>query len=73
MNFKKFAQAAWFGPLNVEGLNFVDDDLDLGNRPIHSISEQDFAVQLRLTEERRRAVEWLVGNDEVYSNVDLST
>lgn len=73
INFRAFAQEAWFGPLDITGLSLIDDDLAFGNQPIGSISGHDFSMQQRLTEERRRAVEWLVGNDTIYSGVDLST
>jgi hypothetical protein len=73
MNFQEFAQTAWFGPLNVQGLQFVNDDLSVGGMAISEANEEARGMCRLITMNRRRAAEWLLGKTEIYSEVDLST
>jgi hypothetical protein len=73
LNFQEFAEVAWFGPLKVEGLRFVDGDLSIGGEPISKADEQARGMCRFTTMNRRRAAEWLIGQTDVYSEVDLST
>ena len=73
LNFEEFAKSAWFGPLNVEGLRFVGGDLSVGDVAISEADEEAIGICRLITMNRRRAAEWLLGQSEVYSAVDLST
>lgn len=73
LNFEEFAKTAWFGPLNVEGLRFVGGDLSIGGVAISAADEEARGMCRLTTMNRRRAAEWLLGQSEVYSEVDLST
>ena len=73
LNFEEFAKTAWFGPLNVEGLRFVNGDLDVGGVALSEANETSRGVCRLMTQQRRRAAEWLHGQTAIYSEVDLST
>lgn len=73
LNFEEFAKTAWFGPLNVEGLKFVRGDLSIGGVAISDAGEETRGMCRLTTVNRRRAAEWLLGQTEIYSEVDLST
>jgi len=73
MNFVEFAKTAWFGPLKVEGLRFASNDLSIGGFAISEASDEARGLCRMITVNRRRAAEWLLGQSEVYSEVDLST
>jgi hypothetical protein len=73
LDFETEAKAAWFGPLNVDGLRFVQRDLSIGGVAISECEEQPRQLCRLITVNRRRAAEWLCGQCEAYSEVDLST
>jgi Domain of unknown function (DUF4272) len=73
LNFVDFAMTAWFGPLNVEGLKFVNSDLSIGGYSISEASDEARHTCRLITMNRRRAAEWLLGQTKIYSDVDLST
>lgn len=73
LNFSDFAKTAWFGPLNVEGLRFMNGDLSIGGYAISEAGDEARSLRRLITINRRRAAEWLLGQNETYSEVDLST
>lgn len=73
LDFQKFAQEAWFGPLDVSGLRFIDQDLAIGQNEISQTSDEDFRQCMSITSERHQAANWLVGDDQTYSEVDTGT
>jgi hypothetical protein len=73
MNFRKFAAAAWFGPLNIEGVRLVEDDLAIGDRPIASADPDRVSAASSAAMERHRAVNWLLGEEPIYSRVQTNT
>jgi hypothetical protein len=73
MDFQDFAKTAWFGPLNVEGLRFANGDLSIGGMPISKASEATRGICRLIAINRRHTAEWLLGQTEIYSEVDLST
>lgn len=71
MDFAAFAQTAWFGPLDVSGLPFVENDL-----AVHGVAlskAADWKIILSIAMERHQAANWLVGRDAVYSAVGTDT
>ena len=73
MDFQSFARDAWFGPLDVTGLRFIDNDLAIGEAPIVEADEGDFALCIEATMERHQAINWLIGQHELYSEVTADT
>ena len=73
MNFREFALTAWFGPLSIEGVRLIDDDLAVGDRPIASADPDRVNACASAAMERHLAINWLNGYGEVYSETDVST
>jgi hypothetical protein len=73
MDFRKFAETAWFGPLRIEGIPLAEHDLAIDGVPIAKAPEQRFRQCQSIAMERHQAINWLQGWDEIYSEVDTST
>lgn len=73
MDFVTFAQTAWFGPLETEGLRFVAGDLAIGSRPLGAAAEESWREVMSIVRERQQAANWLTGQDPVYSEVTCDT
>jgi hypothetical protein len=73
MDFLSFSRTAWFGPLPVAESMLIEGDLKTLSVGIHTASEADRHLCLRIAIERQRAANWLIGGDAVYSETDTST
>lgn len=73
MDFADFARTAWFGPFDIEGVALADGDLSIGGAPIAKAPGDALQIASSIALERHRAFNWLIGYDEVYSEVDTST
>ncbi|RYD82987.1 MAG: DUF4272 domain-containing protein, partial [Verrucomicrobiaceae bacterium] len=73
MDFRKFAETSWFGPLRIEGIPLGEDDLAIDDVPIAKAPQERFWQCRSIATERHQAINWLQGWDEVYSEVDTST
>jgi hypothetical protein len=73
MNFRDFARTAWFGPLNIEGVRLVGDDLAVGDSAIANADPDAVGAAQSAAEERHKAINWLHGHALWYSEVDTST
>ena len=74
MDFVEFAKKSWFGPLELHGLRFVENDLAIGDKPIkYRASEESWQECLSIAQERHRAANWLYGQAEIYSEVTTDT
>ncbi len=73
MNFREFANTAWFGPLSLMGLRLVSDDLEVRGVPVWDASEEDWREVLSIARERQQAANWLTGQEMVYSEVTCDT
>ncbi|WP_395736659.1 DUF4272 domain-containing protein [Prosthecobacter sp.] len=73
LDFAKFAETAWFGPLNIEGIALEDGDLAINGMAISKASAEQLASAMSIARERHRAFNWLLGHAEIYSDVDPST
>jgi hypothetical protein len=73
MDFADFARTAWFGPLNIEGVALAESDLSIGGAPIARAAADALRTASSIAVERHKAFNWLLGYDEVYSEVDTST
>lgn len=73
MDFVEFAKTCWFGPLELSGLRFVENDLAIANMTLCQASEEAWRECQSIAQERHQAANWLVGYDEVYSEVTTDT
>jgi hypothetical protein len=73
MDFISFARTAYFGPLDVEGLELVRDDLAIDGRPLMDVGETRWRECLSIARERQQAANWLCGQETLYSDVTCDT
>lgn len=73
LDFADFAKTAWFGPLSLDGLRLVENDLAIGDQPISKTRIEDISLVLSTAQERHRAINWLVGESAIYSETETST
>ncbi len=73
MPFAQVGKSAWFGPLAVENLRLIDGDLAIGNAPIAHAPREHVALCNSIAQERHKAINWLLGDSECYSQTDTST
>lgn len=73
LDFAKFAQTAWFGPLNIEGVALVNKDLSIHGKSINQAPQDAIRAATSIAMERHRAFNWLLGYGTIYSEIDTST
>lgn len=73
LDFPTFALRASFGPLDVSGLPFVEGDLAIDGVPLGRVPEERWRACLSIAGERHRAANWLLGFEELYSEVTADT
>lgn len=72
MDFGKYNEKPWYGP-PVEGIPFSEDDLAIDGLPIAKAPTSRLRECQSIAMERHRAINWLEGWHETYSEVDTST
>lgn len=73
IDFVSFASTAYFGPLNVGGLEFAGGDLAIDGRPLMDVAEARWRECLSIAQERQRAANWLCGQEALYVDVTCAT
>lgn len=74
MDFRKFNEKPWYGaPVSLEGVPLAEDDLAIDGVPIARAPTSRFRQCQSIAMERHKAINWLLGLDETYSEVDTST
>jgi hypothetical protein len=73
MDFAEFARTAWFGPLNIQGVALAESDLSICGVPITRAAADKMRTASSIAVERHKAFNWLLGYDDIYSEVDTST
>jgi hypothetical protein len=71
--FEQALQDAWFGKLPLDGVRFAEGELAIGEHAVGNAPQQVLLPCMQVVQERHRAVNWLCGDDEVYSRVDTPT
>ena len=64
---------ATFAPLTTEGLPLAEDDLAVGGEPLSRADDELVQLTRSTAAERRLAVAWLRGEEELYSEGPLDT
>jgi hypothetical protein len=73
MDYPGFVERASFGPLSIEGVVLAENDLAIDGVPISEAPTDRVRECQSIAAERHRAINWLLGWHEVYSEVDTST
>lgn len=73
MNYREFSQDCWFGSFDIDGVTLARDDLAIDGQPIHLAPDNAVARAESIALERHQAINWLLGWDPLYSDVDTST
>ena len=73
LNFREFAATAWFGPLRLDGVRLIEEDLAIGDHPIAAAPSDFVGSVTSAAMERHVAINWLEGYSEVYSETDVAT
>ncbi len=67
MDFVAFAPTAWCGPMDLSLARLIDNDLEVNGARIDESPEPAWRIAAGIMQERRQAVEWLLGGDALYS------
>ena len=71
-NFRSLAEHNRVGPAQM-GIHFAEDDLAIGDLPILQAAESDVDLVNSLAHERQKALDWLLGQEILYSQVTPDT
>lgn len=72
IDFRKTAETSWF-PLTTDGIALAEGDLAIGGLPLSRAQDSSWHVAMSIARERHQAVNWLLGDGALYSEVDTST
>jgi len=73
LDFAKFCETAWFGPLPLDGVRLVEGDLAIGKLPISRAAEHDVRNAMSAAQERHQAANWLLDASSLFSETGTST
>jgi len=73
LDFKEFAQTAWFGPLDLKGLPFMQGDLAIQGKRLDRASEDEVSSANSAAQERHQATNWLWEGPDKYSDASVAT
>ncbi len=71
--FGAFAKDAWFGPLDISYVRLMQGDLAVGNQPLIRAAPEQVGALASVARERHEAINWLLGQDPLYSRVSANT
>ena len=71
-DFRLLAETNRVGPAQM-GIRFVEDDLAIGDLPISQAAQTDVDLVNSLAHERQKALDWLLGQGTLYSQVTPDT
>jgi len=73
MDFVAFSKKSWLGEFDISRFRILDNDLAIGNAAIADAPADEVGRVQSLAMERHLAINWLMGDAELYSDVDTST
>lgn len=73
LDFPEISRTAWFGPLELTGVELAERDLSIHGLPIHRADEVAIRETSSIAMERHLAINWLCGFSSLYSETDIST
>ena len=69
----EFVKKAWFGPLSLDGLDLCEKDLAIQGVPISQATAEQWRTVMSIAQEQHQAVNWLEGQEALYSEVTTDT
>ena len=63
----------WFGTFDIDHFRIIERDLAIGNVPIFKADASEVSRVNSLAMERHLAINWLLGDSEIYSETEDST
>ena len=73
MYFGAFAKDAEVGPLDISYVRLMQGDLAVGNQPLIRANPEEVGAVASVARERHEAINWLLGQDPLYSRVSADT
>lgn len=73
LDFPKFCNTAWFGPLSLVGVRLLEHDLAVGGSPISRAPVELVQMATSIARERHQVANWLVDASIPFSETDTST
>lgn len=73
MDFVEFSRNCWFGSFDLSKFQVVKGDLALGGVRIDKAGPEAVGKASSTAMERHTAINWLLGESELYSETDTST
>jgi uncharacterized protein DUF4272 len=73
MDFVSYVSACNWGPLRLDHVDILDRDLAIDGVRLDKLEYPAFRNALSITQERHRALNWLLGLETVYSKVTTDT
>ena len=72
LDLASFARTAWWGPVELDSSMLADGDLAIDGAPIARATPDAIRRVTSIAVERHQAINWLNGDDVLYSEVDVS-
>lgn len=73
MDFLAFSKECWFGSFDITGIRLIDNELAIGENSIDKAHKDLVSAAHSAALERHLAINWILGDSEVYSDTDTST
>ena len=73
MDFVAFSKKSWLGEFDISRFRIIDNDLAIGDTAIADASPDEVQRVQSLAMERHLAINWLMGDADLYSDTDTST
>lgn len=73
MDFTEIIQQPWFGLTDLTAFHLINGDLAIGGQRIDKAPAKAFSQTMSIARERHQAINWLLGHNPIYSEIDTST
>lgn len=73
INFETYVEACTWGPLSLAEIELVDGDLAIAGARLDRVDESTVRNLISITQERHQALNWLLGEESIYSQVTTDT
>jgi len=73
MNLVAYVETCAWGPLRLDELEILDNDLAINGVRIDKLKDRKYHEVLSITQERHQALNWLEGFEQIYSQVTTDT
>lgn len=72
-DFVAFSKQCWFGSFDLSPFRIIENDLAIGDHPISAADPELVGRTASAALERHLAINWLLGESQIYSRTDTST